>query len=177
MWRQTGRTGQRVRDQPTAGHQVLSGVTAVLTCRSICSYPPYLRYSSSWLGSAFTQWILKTVNALAGNRTRASRVAGENSTTEPPMHDGEGKHAVTRCQDELTSGSWLISSQYPSNSVCLVVLLCRYTVYIPFWAGEFTPTRKFPKLIVSVHFSSLTSTSWAGPPPTTSPKLQYKCIL
>ena len=24
--------------------------------------------------------------ALAGNRTRASRVAGENSTTEPPMH-------------------------------------------------------------------------------------------
>ena len=23
--------------------------------------------------------------ALAGNRTRASRVAGENSTTEPPM--------------------------------------------------------------------------------------------
>ena len=26
--------------------------------------------------------------ALAGNRTRASRVAGENSTTEPPMHAG-----------------------------------------------------------------------------------------
>ena len=24
-------------------------------------------------------------NALAGNRTRASRVAGENSTTEPPV--------------------------------------------------------------------------------------------
>ena len=24
-------------------------------------------------------------DALAGNRTRASRVAGENSTTEPPM--------------------------------------------------------------------------------------------
>ena len=24
-------------------------------------------------------------NASAGNRTRASRVAGENSTTEPPM--------------------------------------------------------------------------------------------
>ena len=24
--------------------------------------------------------------ALAGNRTRASRVAGENSTTEPPVH-------------------------------------------------------------------------------------------
>ena len=31
--------------------------------------------------------ILKTnTDALAGNRTRASRVAGENSTTEPPMH-------------------------------------------------------------------------------------------
>ena len=27
----------------------------------------------------------KTV-ALAGNRTRAYRVAGENSTTEPPVH-------------------------------------------------------------------------------------------
>ena len=25
--------------------------------------------------------------ALAGNRTRASRVAGENSTTEPPVHN------------------------------------------------------------------------------------------
>ena len=87
MWRQTGRTGQRVRDQPTAGHQVLFGVIAVLTCRSICSYPPYLRYSSSWLGSAVIQWIMKTLTALA----------------------------VTRCQDELTSGSWLISSPYISN--------------------------------------------------------------
>ena len=28
--------------------------------------------------------------ALAGNRTRASRVAGENSTTEPPVHSWEG---------------------------------------------------------------------------------------
>ena len=28
-----------------------------------------------------------TQRALAGNRTRASRVAGENSTTEPPMLD------------------------------------------------------------------------------------------
>ena len=27
----------------------------------------------------------KYLIALAGNRTRASRVAGENSTTEPPM--------------------------------------------------------------------------------------------
>ena len=27
----------------------------------------------------------KKSNALAGNRTRASRVAGENSTTEPPV--------------------------------------------------------------------------------------------
>lgn len=32
-----------------------------------------------------------TIIALAGNRTRASRVAGENSTTEPPMrHVGAG---------------------------------------------------------------------------------------
>ena len=28
---------------------------------------------------------IKKSNALAGNRTRASRVAGENSTTEPPV--------------------------------------------------------------------------------------------
>jgi hypothetical protein len=27
----------------------------------------------------------KTKNALAGNRTRAARVAGEHSTTEPPV--------------------------------------------------------------------------------------------
>ena len=27
----------------------------------------------------------RTWSALAGNRTRASRVAGENSTTEPPV--------------------------------------------------------------------------------------------
>ena len=27
--------------------------------------------------------------ALAGNRTRASRVAGENSTTEPPVQDSK----------------------------------------------------------------------------------------
>ena len=92
------------------------------------------------------QSIVKTVTALAGNRTRASRVAGENSTTEPPMHGDEGKHAVTRSQDELTSGSWLISSPYPSNSVCLVVLLCRYTVYIPFWAGELTTHPEMPKV-------------------------------
>ena len=31
------------------------------------------------------QILCKTI-ASAGNRTRASRVAGENSTTEPPMH-------------------------------------------------------------------------------------------
>ena len=30
------------------------------------------------------QW-RKFLSALAGNRTRASRVAGENSTTEPPV--------------------------------------------------------------------------------------------
>ena len=30
------------------------------------------------------------VVALAGNRTRASRVAGENSTTEPPMLTEKG---------------------------------------------------------------------------------------
>ena len=29
--------------------------------------------------------MLKTVDALAGNRTPVSRVAGENTTTEPPM--------------------------------------------------------------------------------------------
>ena len=29
--------------------------------------------------------MLKTIVALAGNRTPVSRVAGENSTTEPPM--------------------------------------------------------------------------------------------
>ena len=29
--------------------------------------------------------MLKTKDALAGNRTPVSRVAGENSTTEPPM--------------------------------------------------------------------------------------------
>ena len=28
---------------------------------------------------------MKIETALAGNRTRASRVAGENSTTEPPV--------------------------------------------------------------------------------------------
>ena len=43
-------------------------------------------------------------------------MAGENSTTEPPMHDDEGKGAVTRCQDDrVTSGSWLISGPYISN--------------------------------------------------------------
>ena len=57
----------------------------------------------------------RKADALAGNRTRASRVAGENSTTEPPMLDDEGKRAVARCQDDLTSGSWLISSPYISN--------------------------------------------------------------
>ena len=30
--------------------------------------------------------MLKTKAAIAGNRTQVSRVAGENSTTEPPMH-------------------------------------------------------------------------------------------
>ena len=34
---------------------------------------------------AFYPPIKKKRNALAGNRTRASRVAGENSTTEPPV--------------------------------------------------------------------------------------------
>ena len=31
----------------------------------------------------------KLYHALAGNRTRASRVAGENSTTEPPVQARE----------------------------------------------------------------------------------------
>ena len=31
----------------------------------------------------------KLYHALAGNRTRASRVAGENSTTEPPVQAHE----------------------------------------------------------------------------------------
>ncbi|KAK2861027.1 hypothetical protein Q7C36_005193 [Tachysurus vachellii] len=48
--------------------------------------------SPSSIGNACTkkavgpQAASKVRCALAGNRTRASRVAGENSTTEPPMH-------------------------------------------------------------------------------------------
>ena len=34
--------------------------------------------------------------ALAGNRTRASRVAGENSTTEPPVHSWERRMKIVR---------------------------------------------------------------------------------
>ncbi len=41
---------------------------------------PVLRYAPTSVRK-----ILKRKSALAGNRTRASRVAGENSTTEPPM--------------------------------------------------------------------------------------------
>ena len=42
------------------------------------------------IAKAFTEVVTckvaqKVNNALAGNRTRVSRVAGENSTTEPPM--------------------------------------------------------------------------------------------
>ena len=48
------------------------------------------------------QRVVKTLAALAGNRTRASRVAGENSTTEPPMLDDKGEHALTRCHDPDT---------------------------------------------------------------------------
>ncbi len=33
---------------------------------------------------------MRKVTALAGNRTRVPRVAGENSTTEPPMHIYKG---------------------------------------------------------------------------------------
>ena len=58
---------------------------------------------------------VKAIFALAGNRTRASRVAGENSTTEPPMLDEKAKYAITRCQDEDTYGSWTVSSLYTSK--------------------------------------------------------------
>ena len=34
-------------------------------------------------------------NALAGNRTPVSRVAGENSTTEPPMLDINDEKEIT----------------------------------------------------------------------------------
>ena len=34
----------------------------------------------------------KLYHALAGNRTRASRVAGENSTTEPPVQAQKNTH-------------------------------------------------------------------------------------
>lgn len=48
--------------------------------------------------------------AWAGNRTRASRVAGENSTTEPPMHRWQApprnrRTAVTACGEELLLGT------------------------------------------------------------------------
>ena len=40
--------------------------------------------------------LLKKVNAaLAGNRTRASRVAGENSTTEPPVLGHTIRHKIS----------------------------------------------------------------------------------
>ena len=49
---------------------------------------------------------LKQNHASAGNRTRAARVAGEHSTTEPPMLTQRGKagqmfrsHAVTPLTD------------------------------------------------------------------------------
>ena len=37
------------------------------------------------LGDKFRTEIKKRETALAGNRTQVSRVAGENSTTEPPV--------------------------------------------------------------------------------------------
>lgn len=39
------------------------------------------------LGQKVNVYKLKVVAALAGNRTRVSRVTGKNSTTEPPMFD------------------------------------------------------------------------------------------
>ena len=35
--------------------------------------------------AATVDWFGKSIFASAGNRTRAARVAGEHSTTEPPM--------------------------------------------------------------------------------------------
>ena len=48
---------------------------------------------------------VKSTHALAGNRTRASRVAGENSTTEPPMLD-----TLDTCLQTPTSGHTLRSA-------------------------------------------------------------------
>ena len=48
---------------------------------------------------------LKVSDALAGNRTRASRVAGKNSTTEPPMLD-----TLDTCLQTPTSGHTLRSA-------------------------------------------------------------------
>jgi hypothetical protein len=41
--------------------------------------------------------MLNTKNALAGNRTRAARVAGEHSTTEPPVLINLSLNNIDRC--------------------------------------------------------------------------------
>ena len=43
--------------------------------------------------------------ALAGNRTRASRVAGENSTTEPPMHLCKSERGQSLSRQHSAAGS------------------------------------------------------------------------
>ena len=43
--------------------------------------------------------------ASAGNRTRAARVAGEHSTTEPPMLRSEARKAECRLDFEISAAS------------------------------------------------------------------------
>ena len=59
--------------------------------------------------------------ALAGNRTRVSRVAGENSTTEPPMHvPGDfwtvfprGKKLALKREELFTHLCWSMQGKHP----------------------------------------------------------------
>ncbi|GAA6110683.1 uncharacterized, partial [Tachysurus ichikawai] len=82
--------------------------------------------SPSSIGNAYMkkavgqQAASKASCALAGNRTRASRVAGENSTTEPPMPTLKGQGHLR--QSDLLNSTVLWSTSSEGGHGCPSVM-------------------------------------------------------
>ena len=83
----------------------------MLSGEAIVVHPPQL------CDSICMGWLLAVcchMSALAGNRTRVSRVAGENSTTEQPMLD-VAVYGLMVTQNEDISVICPVSSPYALN--------------------------------------------------------------
>ena len=94
--------------EQTYGQRTQDGLIDLFTLALLVEAPNHPRMCRYRLKSA-------PITALAGNRTRASRVAGENSTTEPPVPVWELKEASHPSGPPHSEAKrWQISSHFVS---------------------------------------------------------------